>query len=161
MRMKAQLNPIRTLVVDDSEDEYALLALELRSDSSLSLIGYVRDGLEAIAYLRGVDKFRNREAYPYPDLLLLDFNMPRCDGMGVLNFLRHQFYRPRVVLWSTTLDQVNIALALQLGADLVCEKPASHHELTRILEQLDTRTFKAPPFAPPRVNVSESVCATI
>lgn len=159
--MKAQLDPIRTLVADDSEDEFALLTVELRANSSLKLIGFVRDGLETIAYLRGVDKYRHREVFPYPDLLLLDFNMPRCDGMGVLAFLRHQFHRPRVVLWSTTLDQVNIARALQLGADLVCEKPGSHRELARILEQLDTKAFKAPPFTAPLVKVSESVCVNI
>ena len=159
--MNAQLNPMRILVADDSEDEFTLLAVELRSIYSMELVGYVRDGLEAIAYLRGIEKFRHRETYPYPDLLLLDFNMPRCDGMEVLGFLRHQFHRPRVVLWSTTLDQVNIALALQLGADLVCEKPVGYRELTRIFEQLNTKAFKAPPFTPPHVKVAESVCVNL
>ena len=60
--MMNQFNAIRTLIVDDSEDECLLLHLELRHVASIKLIGFVHDGMEALAYLSGTDRFRNRES---------------------------------------------------------------------------------------------------
>lgn len=139
--MNSPTNPIHTLVVDDSEDECALLALQLRSVDSIKLIGYVHDGLEAIHYLRGIAPFKNRKSFPYPDLVLLDYSMPRCGGMEVLKYLRPKMYRPRIVLWSNTLEQVNVRQALDLGADMVCRKPSDKTELMRIIHRIETRIF--------------------
>jgi len=142
MAMNTQLNPIRTLVVDDSQDECMLLNAELRSIYSIQLIGFVHDGVEAISYLRGIEQFKNREMHPYPDLMLLDFSMPRCGGMGVLEFLHKQFHRPRVILWSNTLECVSVAQAMRLGADLVCHKPATQQELKEVIRRVEARVFK-------------------
>lgn len=147
--MNTQMNSIRTLVVDDSPDECVLLSAELRSISAIKLIGFVNDGVEAISYLQGVEQFHNRELFPYPDLVLLDFCMPRCGGMGVLKFLQRQFHRPRVVLWSNTMDRVNIPMALRLGADLVCEKPARKAELMEIIRRVETKIFRCSPMMVP------------
>ncbi|HLX71817.1 MAG TPA: response regulator [Verrucomicrobiae bacterium] len=133
--MTTQLNPLRTLIVDDSKDECVLLCAELRDSDTLKVIGFVHDGMEALAYMRGTDQFKKREIFPYPELLLLDFQMPRCDGINLLRKLRHQIFRPRVILWSSTLEQVDVPLALQLGADLVCEKPFGRSELLEIVER--------------------------
>lgn len=155
--MKTQLDPIRTLVVDDSLDECALLNAELRSVDSLKLIGFVHDGVDAISYLRGVEPFKNRQKFPYPDLLLLDFSMPRCGGMGVLEFLERQVRRPRIVLWSNTLEQVSVPLALRLGADVVCRKPIDKHELKEILDRLEAKALETFPLFG-RATTTEIVC---
>jgi len=139
-----QSNGIRTLIVDDSEDECLLLHLELGHVASIKLIGFVHDGMEALAYLTGTDRFRNREMFPYPDLMLLDFRMPRCNGMEVLAHLHHQFHRPRIVLWSDTLEQIDIPTALHLGADLVCRKAANRMELVEIINRVE-KAFNKPP----------------
>jgi two-component system response regulator len=139
--MTAQLNPLRTLIVDDSKDECVLLCAELRGSDALEVMGFVHDGVEALAYLRGTGSFRNRELFPYPDLLLLDFQMPRCGGIDVLQELKHQFYKPRVILWSNALELIDVPLALHLGADIVCQKPFGRAELFSIIERLRTRIF--------------------
>ena len=140
--MSTQFNPVRTLVVDDSQDECQLLSAQLRSVRSIRLIGYVHDGVEAISYLRGEQEFHDREMFPYPDLLLLDFCMPRCGGMGVLKYLQSQFHRPRVVLWSSTMERVSVPLAFRLGADMVCRKPERKEELLDILRRMETRVVR-------------------
>lgn len=146
--MKTQMDPIRTLVVDDSQDECALLEAELYLVHSVKLIGFVHDGVEAIYYLRGVDQFRDRKRYPYPDLLLLDYSMPWCNGMQVLRFIQKQARRPRVVLWSNTLERVSVPLAERLGADLVCRKPTNKRELMEIIHRLEETVFKPESFLP-------------
>jgi len=147
--MNTQFNSIRTLIVDDSTDECVLLSAEMRAIHSVKLIGFVGDGVEAISYLQGVEQFNNREMFPYPDLVLLDFCMPRCGGMGVLKFLQRQFHRPRVVLWSNTMDRVNVPLALRLGADLVCQKPTHREELWDIMRRVESQIFRCSPVMVP------------
>lgn len=143
--MNSQTHLMRILVADDSLTECALLDAELRTEPSLQLIGFVHDGVEAINYLRGVEEFKQRESFPYPDLLLLDFSMPRCDGMGVLAFLRRQFHRPRVILWSNTLERVSVPLALRMGADVVCCKPSSKIELLQLIQRVKATVFRDEP----------------
>ncbi len=147
-----KMNPFRTLVVDDSEDECALLELEMRAIHSVKLLGFVHDGAEAIEYLRGVGKFADRDAFPYPELLLLDFNMPWGDGIEVLRFLQQQPQRPRVVLWSAHLQCVNVAVALRLGVDVVCRKPANKREFEDIIQRLEPKSVTAVPTPSPAQN---------
>ena len=142
--MITQCNGIKTLIVDDSEDECLLLHLELRHVVSIRLIGFVHDGMEALAYLTGTERFKDREMFPYPDLVLLDFRMPRCDGMEVLAHLHRQFHRPRVVLWSDTVEQIDVPMALHLGADLVCRKASNRMELIEIINRAE-KAFNKPP----------------
>ena len=156
--MNAQTSPIQTLVVDDSLDECVLLNAELRSFAFLDLIGFVHDGIEAISYLLGVEQFKDRNIFPYPDVLLLDYSMPRCGGMQVLEFLHRQSQRPRVILWSNTLDQVNVPLALHFGADMVCHKPADRRELLDLFRRLQMKT-SLKPAATPFVDQCQILCA--
>jgi CheY-like chemotaxis protein len=141
--MSTLTNSIRTLVVDDSLDECALLSFELKSVASIAVIGFVHNGIEAIHYLRGTDGQHDRRAFPYPDLMLLDFSMPRCGGMDVLKYLSRQSHRPHVLLWSNTLEQVNVPLALELGADTVRKKPLSRQELIEIMHEVESDIFNA------------------
>jgi CheY-like chemotaxis protein len=144
--MSTQPKTVKTLIVDDSGTECRLFAAMLRQLTSFSLVGFVRDGAEAIAYLSGLDRFRDRKSYPFPDLVLLDYRMPRCDGVEVLAHLHHRCRLPSVVLWSNTLEQLDIASAHKLGADLVCKKPSNLHEFTQIIDRLAARmSHKAPP----------------
>jgi len=117
----------------------------VRRIPSISLVGFVHDGLEAIAYVRGIDKFQDREMFPYPDLLLLDYQMPRCNGIEVLENLRHFLHWPRIVLWSVAPEEINTSQALRLGADLVCKKPFNRGELNEIIERLETRLYHRGP----------------
>jgi two-component system response regulator len=142
--MIEQTKAIKTLIVDDSKTDCMLLQLELQHIVSIKVIGFVDDGLAALAYLRGTEQFKDREMFPYPDLMLLDYRMPRCDGMEVLAYLEHQFYRPRVILWSDTIEQIDVPMALRFGADYVCKKPANLFELITIINRVE-KTFTRPP----------------
>jgi CheY-like chemotaxis protein len=137
--MATRFNVIATLVVDDSEMECHLLRAQLGQFAWVKVLDSVHDGLEAIAYVRRTNPFTGLQTSLYPDLILLDFKMPRCDGMEVLKFLRHQLCRPKVVLWSSDVEQINIPLAMELGADVVCPKPKGLADLAAIFERLGTQ----------------------
>lgn len=73
---------IDILLVDDNEADI-LLAQEAFADTKVSNTLHVaRDGEEAMRFLRRQDEFASS---PRPDLILLDINMPRKNGLEVLS----------------------------------------------------------------------------
>jgi CheY-like chemotaxis protein len=137
--------PYLTLIADDSEDEQLIIQHCLSRVPNVSLIGSVQDGAEAVSYLRGEGPFGDRERFPYPDLLLLDCQMPRLNGMEVLALLDAEGIRPRIIVWSNALELVDQELARNLGASIVCNKPMSGSEMAKIMCQLEWPSLQAIP----------------
>jgi CheY-like chemotaxis protein len=122
---------------------------------NIHVVSFVPDGGEAIAYLGGIGPYRDRQKFPFPDLLLLDLRMPVCDGLQVLAFLKGQPLRPRVVLWSNSLAHLDETRALRLGADLVCQKPHGLQEFAETLTRIESQMFlEYPEPAPEQKTIS-------
>ena len=152
-QLEVPMSPMtcRVLVADDSEDERFLIQHFLRFVPDIRLIGWVRDGEETLARLRGEGSFGDRARFPYPDLLLLDYEMPGMNGMEVLALLEEETIRPRIVLWSNALELVDQELAREFGADLVCQKPADSLEMMTVMNRAGWRTLATlPPICAPR-----------
>ena len=111
------------LMADDSEEDRLILKLAIRGREDLAVAGMTVNGNDTINYLQGVAAYTNRMQHPYPDLLLLDFQMPRGNGLAVLEWLQKQPRRPKVILWSNMIEDAHRTAAYQLGANLVCDKP--------------------------------------
>ncbi|HUF64614.1 MAG TPA: response regulator transcription factor [Gemmatimonadaceae bacterium] len=97
----------------------SLFALE----SDLSVLARARDGEEA---LEAVLEHK-------PDVLLVDFRMPKLDGLGVLDALRHAGSHTRTVLLSASLEDVDVRAALRRGARGVVLKEHAPQELVRCI----------------------------
>src|SRR5256885_16339815 len=78
------------LLAEDSEDDVIILRKAMSQASINFPLLVVKDGEEAVAYLKGAGKFGNRSEFPMPDLLLLDLVMPLITGFEVLEWLREQ-----------------------------------------------------------------------
>src|SRR5437868_2030655 len=78
------------LLVEDKEDDIVLIRRALAKAGVVNPLQVVRDGDEAIEYLAGERKYRNREEYPLPQLVLLDLKLPGMDGFEVLRWIRGQ-----------------------------------------------------------------------
>ena len=128
--------PVRVLLADDSEDDCVIISLELRMQPNFELAGTTHDGVETIAWLNATPPYSNRKKFPFPDLLLLDYQMPGCSGLDVLDWLQHQQRQPAVILWSNAVELIDEPKAYYTGADLVCAKPDSPSQLTSILARL-------------------------
>lgn len=106
------------LVVEDRVDDVLLILRAFQKAGLPNPVQVVRNGEEAIAYLSGEGKFRNRAEYPLPILVLLDLKLPGMDGFEVLTWIRQQDGIrgiPIVVLTSSNhIKDVN--RAYQLGA---------------------------------------------
>jgi CheY-like chemotaxis protein len=78
------------LLAEDEENDVYLVKRALNWADIHNPIQVVGDGEEAIKYLTGQDKYADRAKYPLPQLALLDINMPKMDGLQVLQWLRNQ-----------------------------------------------------------------------
>jgi CheY-like chemotaxis protein len=116
------------LVVDDNEDDVLLLQESMRDLSEVNVVHSVRDGDEAMAYLRREGPYASA---PRPGLVLLDINMPRMNGFEVLNKMKDD---PRlraipVVMLTTSNRDADIETAYRCGACSFVTKPVSFDRL--------------------------------
>lgn len=119
------------LVVEDRQEDIEILRIACgRAKVSLPL-RFVSNGEEAIAYLQGDGAFADRRVHPLPHLLLLDINMPLCDGFEFLEWLRLQpgLRRLVVIVFSSSNLPKDINRAFDLGANSYLIKP---HGLTEL-----------------------------
>lgn len=78
-------DPVHLLLVEDDDIDAMAVKRALREYRIANPLTLARDGLEALEYLRGNGK---RQAIPRPNLVLLDINMPRMNGLEFLEALR-------------------------------------------------------------------------
>jgi CheY-like chemotaxis protein len=122
------------LLAEDREDDIILTRAGFRKACVSNPLYVVRDGEEAIEYLKGEGKFSNREEFPLPDLLLLDLKMPRKDGFEVLKWVRDAgMEKLRVIVFSSSERSADVSLAYQLGANSFLVKPV---EFERFIEMI-------------------------
>jgi CheY-like chemotaxis protein len=144
----AQSVPI--LVADDDAHDTMLVELAVkRAELGLQLAS-VKDGEEAIDYLMGRARFADREAHPFPKMLLLDLKMPRLNGFDVLDFVRGQpaLRRLPVVIFSSSDDPKDIQRAYDSGANSYLCKPHSNGDLSALLKALEDYWCKFNHFPP-------------
>jgi CheY-like chemotaxis protein len=125
---------LRILLIDDNENDTALILLAAESIEGGHTISSVDRALRAVDLLEEMD----RNKLPLPDLLLLDLRMPGMDGFQFLGWLRaHSEFNtiPAIVLSSSILKD-DIANAYRLGAKGYMIKPAGLDELARTLKSL-------------------------
>lgn len=113
------MRPIRTLIVDDSDDIRLLLRLMLQSDAAVEVCGEAVNGQEAL----------DLAAQLSPDAIILDLTMPIMDGVTALPLLRELCPQTRVIVLTATLLPGVRELVLSLGACAVLAKSGGAGEL--------------------------------
>jgi CheY-like chemotaxis protein len=133
------------LSVEDNEDDQLLLQRAWRKAMLHVELQTVGDGVKAMAYLSGLDKYLDRELVPIPDIILLDLKMPRKNGFEVLEWMNRTApqKRPPVAVFTSSQNSADIQRAYGLGARWYLMKPVDYSELIK-LAQLIGRWFDNP-----------------
>lgn len=126
MANSAKTHGLRVLVIDDDLDEqyFAQLALEKVLPEG-STVQVVHSGNQGIAYMIGEGKFADRDAFPFPSLIITDLKMPDGDGFNVLEFLQNNpawNVVPRL-MFSNSDHHDDVRTAYMLGASAYHIKP--------------------------------------
>ncbi len=122
-----QVKMIKVLIVDDSAVVRKILTEELSKYKDIEIIGTAVDPYVA----------RDKIVKLHPDVVTLDLEMPRMDGLSFLAKLMKHYPIPVVVLSSLTPKNSEMALkALELGAVEVLGKPGTAYSTQNISQHL-------------------------
>ncbi len=111
---------IRVLIAEDSSFMRRVLKLLLTSDPQIDVVGEARDGVETLLLSDALN----------PDVITMDINMPRKNGLDVTEEIMSTRPRPIVIVSSEARDRAEPALrALELGAIDFVAKPANGIDL--------------------------------
>ena len=109
------MKKVRVLVVDDSAFMRKLISDILEEDPRLEVVGRARDGIEALKLLRELE----------PDVVTLDVEMPKKDGLATLEDIMALHPTPVVMVSSLTREGAEITIkALAAGAVDFVAKPS-------------------------------------
>jgi len=133
------------LLVEDSPADVQITRRALRESTFPVELVVVRDGEEAVNYLLRQGPYAQPLSWHYPDLILLDLNLPRLTGREVLQHIRatRDFRFVPVVVLTTSHRPEDVRDMYAAGANTYIEKPqdfACFVEVLRTIQRywLDT-----------------------
>jgi CheY-like chemotaxis protein len=126
------------LLVDDSKNDAMLMRIVFERTGSAEPLRFAVDGDDAIAYLKGDGRYRDRKQFPIPTVILMDLNMPKKNGFEVLEWIRQQptLKRMHVYILSASNRPEDIERAYDLGANSYLLKPGNLDGLVQMTECL-------------------------
>lgn len=128
---------IRVLIADDNSEFCEVLSDAIGIEEDMMCVACAHDGEQA---LQAVEQWR-------PDVLILDHVMPKLDGIGVLEALKHAEFRPKVLMLTAFGQESLIHRASDLGADYYVMKPFDIPTLIRRIRQVADPSSQATHFA--------------
>ena len=136
---------VQVLLIDDDPADIRLIQ-ECFKRSSMAIDLHVEDGEKAVEYLR---KRAEVPSGAYPDLILLDLNMPKKDGRQLLSELKmdKDLKRIPVVVLTTSDAETDIIKSYNLGANCYITKPVDFDQFSRIVDLITEfwlKTVKLP-----------------
>jgi class 3 adenylate cyclase len=116
------------LVVDDEPDLQALVLQKFRHQ--------IRDGAVAFIFAHdGVEALQSLEQYPHVDMVVTDINMPRMDGLSLLQKLQEAEDKKSTIIVSAYGDMSNIRTAMNRGAFDFLTKPIDFGDLETTIDK--------------------------
>ncbi|EEF61603.1 response regulator [Pedosphaera parvula] len=125
------------LIVDDSEDDIFFIRRALTRAGISNPIQVIDCGDEALAYLKGLNRYADRIQYPLPCLTFMDIKMPGKSGLEVLAEIRNdpQLKKLVVIMLTTSGHSRDIAHAATLGANSYLVKPSDTDNLNDVFKK--------------------------
>lgn len=125
--------PLQILLAEDNDDDVELLKLAFRTAGLSHDMAVVPDGKEALAYLRGEGQYAKAAA---PDLMLCDINLPRKDGLTVLQEIKADSVLRNlpVIMLTTSHDEEDLVRAYRYGACSYVSKPVEFDGLLEVVK---------------------------
>lgn len=124
------MEPIRVLLVDDQRNVRRGLAMRLALEPDITVVGEAEDGVDAIDAATRLE----------PDVLVMDYEMPRMDGIEATRALAAAGGRSRVVMLSIHDTAAVKAAAASAGVQaFVCKQEPSDHLLAAIRAVVSNR----------------------
>jgi chemotaxis family two-component system response regulator Rcp1 len=128
--------PVEILLVEDNPGDVRLTQEALKEGKMVNKLHVAWDGVEALAFLRKEDPYADM---PYPDVILLDLNLPKKNGREVLAEIKQDPHLVRipVVILTTSQSEEDILMAYNLHANCYITKPADLQQFLKVVKSVE------------------------
>lgn len=126
------------LLVEDNPDDVELTLRAFERSKLMNEIVVARDGGEALEYLFATGTHAGRDLSVMPEVVLLDLNLPKIDGLEVLRRLRgdDRTRRLPVVVLTSSNEEQDVLRSYDLGANSFVRKPVDFAQFLEAAQQL-------------------------
>ena len=128
--------PVEILLVEDNPGDERLTREALKEGKVYSNLHWVKDGVEALEFLRKKGKYSST---PRPDIILLDLNLPKKDGREVLQDIKSDetLKRIPVVVLTTSKAEEDVLRTYNLHANCYVTKPVDLEKFITVVQSID------------------------
>ncbi len=129
--------PLTLILAEDDEGHASLVQRNLRRAGFVNDMVHVKDGQEALDFIRGEGNHADRSITHFV-LLLLDINMPRLDGVEVLRRIKADPVTAMipVIMLTTTDDPREVERCYDLGCSVYLTKPVEYDGFIEAINRL-------------------------
>jgi len=137
-------NSLIILMADDDEDDCLLAKKALEQSHLAAELKFVKDGEELMAYLNTQDCGEPGSDCPKPDIILLDLNMPKMNGLEALKAIKShsELCSIPVIMLTTSKADHDICDSYAFGASSFITKPASFKGLVETMDIIKKYWFE-------------------
>ncbi len=134
--------PIEILLVEDNPHD-ARLTIEVLKESrmiNINHLHHVSDGKEAVDFLKQEGKY---EGQAKPDVILLDINLPKMDGIEVLKYIKSNPHTKNipVIIMTTSSQEGDIKKAYDLSVNAYVNKPLDFDNFVDVVTKVSDFWF--------------------
>ncbi len=128
------------LLVEDDPIDVMSIQRAFQKNNITNRLVTVNDGEQALDFLYKRGDFHNEQALPKPDLILLDINMPRMNGLEFLQAIKNdpQFVHIPVVILTSSEYQSDIKRGFVLQAAGYIVKPVAFDIFCKAIMTIDS-----------------------
>lgn len=132
--------PIEILLVEDNPGDVRLTLEAIKESKILCNMSTVEDGVEAIAFVRKQGKYIDA---PQPDLLILDLNLPKKNGLEVLKEMKEDLRLQHipVVMLTISESEEDILKAYKHHVNCYITKPVDMNQFIKIVNSIEDFWF--------------------
>lgn len=154
------------LVVEDNPDDELLILRALKKNMIGNRVIVVRDGQEALDWVRGEGAHASRDMSVVPHLILLDLKLPKISGLEVLESIRAdpRTRRYPVVILTSSDEECDIVQGYDRGANSYIHKPVDFDEFVDAVKNLGLYWLvlnRAPAFSSEAVRTEVEIHAAV
>ena len=126
------------LLVEDNPDDELLTRRALKRSNVCNEVVVARDGVEALDYLFATGAYGGRSSVAMPQVILLDLDLPKVDGLEVLRRIRSDERTRRLptIILTSSEDQQDLVEGYGLGTNGYIRKPLDLAQFRAAVQQL-------------------------
>jgi len=129
---------IKILLVEDNPDDIDITKRALKEAKVINRLWIVRDGQEALDFLRHQGAYQDSANSPKPGLILLDINLPKINGMDVLRTVKEDpdLRRIPIVMLTVSKRDEDIIKSYDQGCNSFIQKPVNFENFVQVVKQI-------------------------